>query len=507
MKKKMTVKISALALASMLVIPTFASCSDDGSGLANSSVGNADAEYALNVYVYEAGYGKGWVEKAAEEFCKKYPNYQVHITSEQGMFEKLKTELDADQCKADVALISDTDYSWMASNDHLADLTDLMEAELPESDMKLKDVIPEAHVNYRRLGVGEAAKWYGIPWQDNCANGIIYNKTFFDAHDLEIPETMDEYFSLCNQIIDLNTDLYPLIYCGQDDYALNIPNQWLVEYYGYEYMTNTFHKYDNWEHYKDTQVGRQKAYDTLARMLSGTRDGKDTGKPYVRPGSATMGASTAQSYFASYAPEAAMYLCGPWFPTEEAEMLEMLGDDFEYGFFGIPHINADKKDAFGNDSSNVRYSLASNSLVVPKTSNNKAGAKLFLAELYSNYSLSVFVEENNGISRPMTITPDVSGIDTSTNKGAFAKQVYDYYKGSVENPTQMVYEISTAKMAGRLSPCNFGNEEENIVSSIKNATSYSVAKSGVSGAAARETEWVKGHWDFETNNWNALYLR
>lgn len=149
-------------------------------------------------------------------------------------------------------------------------------------------------------------------------------------------------------------------------------------------MTNTFHKYDNWEHYKDTQVGRQKAYDTLARMLSGTRDGKDTGKPYVIPGSATMDASTAQTYFVAAEPEAAMYLCGPWLPTEEAEMLEFLGDDFEYGFFGIPHINADKKDAFGNDSSNVRYSLASNSLVVPKTSNNKAGAKLFLAELYHN---------------------------------------------------------------------------------------------------------------------------
>ena len=502
MKKKMMAKIGALALASMLTVPMLAGCGDDGSGLANTTVGNADAEYALNVYVYEAGYGKGWVEKAAEAFCEKYPNYQVHITSEQGMFEKVKTELDADQCKADVVLLSDTDYSWMASNNHLADLTDLMNSPLPESDMLVKDVIPEAHVNYRRLGTGDTAKWYGIPWQDTCANGIVYNKKFFLENKLEIPETMDEYFTLCNQIIDLNKGIVPLVYAGADDYVLNIPNQWLTEYYGYEYMTETFHKYDHWKHYEDTQTGRQKAYDTLAKMLKGEHNGK----AYALSGSATMSAAVAQQAFANFTPQAAMYICGPWFPTEEEDILKDLGEDFDYGFFGIPHINADKKDASGNDSSNVRYSLPSNSLAVPQTSNNKAGAKLFLAELYSAYSLSVFVQENNGISRPMTITPDVT-FNTETKKGLFTKQVNEYYKGTSENPTEMVYEISTAKMAGRLSPCNFGNDEENIVATILNAADYTRALSGVSGAAARETTWVKSHWDDSANNWKLIYIR
>lgn len=510
MKKKMMAKIGALALASMLAVPAFASCKD-GSSLANTSIGNADAEYALNIYVYEAGYGKGWIEKAAEEFCKKYPNYQVHITSDKGMFEKVRTELDADKCEADIALMSDVDYSMLASGGHLADLTDIMNSELPESDDLLKDVIPEAHVAYRQLGVGENAKWYGIPWQDNCANGIIYNKGFFEEHHLEIPETMDEYFQLCNAIIDLNTGMYPLVYCGADDYMMNIPNQWLSEYYGYEYMTGTFHKYDNWKYYEDTETGRQKAYDTLAKMLKG----EYKGTPYAKPGSEALSADVAQTEFASYTPTAAMYICGPWFPTEEADFLDVLGDDFDYGYFGIPHINANKQDAFGKDSSNVRYSLPSNALVIPQTSQNKAGAKLFLLELYSNYSLSAFVEENNGISRPMTYTPEVS-FDTTTKKGKFAQQVYDYFKGTAENPTQLVYEISTAKMASRLAPCNFGDISENIVTNIKNAASYSVAKSKVSGAADRETDWVKTHWDDNATHptdpnvkgyWNALYLR
>jgi ABC-type glycerol-3-phosphate transport system substrate-binding protein len=347
MKKKMMAKLGAVALASMLTVPMFAGCGDDGSGLANTTVGNADAEYALNVYVYEAGYGKGWVERAAEAFCEKYPNYQVHITSEQGMFDRLKTELDADQCKADVALLSDADYSWMASNSHLADLTDLMNSPLPESDMLIKDVIPEAHVNYRRLGTGETSKWYGIPWQDNTASGIIYNKKFFRDNNLTIPTTMDEYLALCNKIVSLKKGVAPLTYCGGASYGYtpNLLNQWFLEDVGYEYMTETFFKYDHVDNFTGTEETRKKVYTTLAKMLK--TDG------YATTNSQNLSADQTITEFLQE--KAAMTICGSWFPTE-ASLKLALKENFEYGFFGIPHINKGEVDRNGNDSSDVRYS-------------------------------------------------------------------------------------------------------------------------------------------------------
>ncbi len=504
MNKRIMTKIGSLALASMLAVPFFTACGDEGAQKPSAQVGNANAEYNLNVYVYEAGFGIGWIEEAAKNFCAKYTNYSVSIVSDAGMFDQLQTEIDAENCLADVALIDDNDYGLLASNGKLADLTDLMNAPLPESDTLIKDVIPQAHMDYRQLGLGAEAKWYGVPWQDQCAPGIIYNKKYFDQHNLQIPTTMDEYFALCNQILDLG-DMAPLVYCGAEDgYAMVLPNQWLIEYYGYEYMTETFFKYDNWQYYEATETGRQKAYTTLARMLRGEDSQR---RSYALAGSESMSSTVAQQRFISADPKAAMYICGPWLPTEEATKLNDLGETFEYGFFGLPHINSNKKDASGNDSSNVRYSLASNSLVVPKTSKNKAGAKLFIAELYANASLTDFVESNCGVSRPMTFTPDVSGINTSTNKGAFAKQVYDYYKGSAENPTQMVYEVSTAKMAGRLAPCMFGGENQHIVRDVIAATSYSDARAKVNGAAKNETEKVKSYWDFNANNWKAIYLR
>ncbi|MBE5744926.1 MAG: extracellular solute-binding protein [Clostridiales bacterium] len=512
MKKNILLKIGALALASALTVPMFASCGDDPTGGQKPSggAGNANASHELNIYSYAAGYGDGWIQKAADTFCEKYTDYKVNIYSDAGMFEKLKQELNNDTCEADVALISDTDYRVLAANGKLADLTGLMNEDMPDHDMKIKDAIPEAHIEFRRLGAGDSAKWYGIPWQDNCANGVVYNKKFFDEHNLEIPETMTEFFALCDQILGLSmntdastsNDVAPLVYCGANDgYVMNTCNQWFIEYYGYDYMVNTFHKYDTWENHKNTETGRQKAYDTLARLLWGAKNGKS----YALSGSNAMTAKVAQQRFIAANPKAAMYICGSWLPTEEASRLDGLGDKFQYGFFGMPHINNNKKDNKGNDSSNVRYSLGSNSLVVPSRSDEQEGAKLFLKELYSLSSLEAFVQENTGISRPMTFTPELE-IDTTTNKGAFSKQVYDYYKGTEDKPTKMVYEISTAKMAGILAPTMFGGAGEHIVTNIINAGSLAKARQSVNGAAARETEKVKGYWDFSANNWKATYL-
>ena len=132
MKKKTMAKIGTLALASMLTVSMFAGCGD-GDGNASATGGNANAEYSLQIYVYEQGYGKGWVEKAAQEFVKKYPNYKYSIHSDSGMFTTLYNDIMYDNCKADVALISDANYRELVGAGKLCGLNDLLEAELPDS--------------------------------------------------------------------------------------------------------------------------------------------------------------------------------------------------------------------------------------------------------------------------------------------------------------------------------------------------------------------------------------
>ena len=103
-----------------------------------------------------------------------------------------------------------------------------------------------------------------------------------------------------------------------------------------------------------------------------------------------------------------MDICGNWFPTEMTAYLKGY-PDFEFGYMPVPHINADKKDYAGNDSSRVRYSLDGNILAIPASSQYKEIAKDFLLSMYTKESYQSFVESNHGVLRPVNLE-----IDTET---------------------------------------------------------------------------------------------
>lgn len=460
--------------------------------------------HTLEIMVYEAGYGKGWIEKAADRFEAKYPGYTINVSSDANMFETLKLQLLNDSCEADIALISDANYKELSTKNKLVSVDDILDSKLPDATDSIRSIIPDSHLTYRDINGVQ----YGLPWQDNTVPGIIYNKGFFDENGLSVPTTMDEYFELCQEIVGLGK--VPLTYSGlvQYGYTQNILNQWFLEDVGEDFMVNKFLKYDNIQNFVDTEETRVKAYSMLAKMLKTTS--------YVYENASSNPAQNAITQLLRG--DAMMLICGPWFATEAALQLNSSSfKNFEYGFFGIPHINPDMKDKYGNDSSYLRYSLASNSLVIPQTSDEKAAAKLFLAELYSEECLSIFVTENNGVSRPMTITPEVE-IDTSTKKGAFSADVFNYFKGTMSNPTTMIYEISTAKIAqaGYVSPCitihtgaTNGDTLQSIIGAKAdgNQTALQIATQVAVQDAKAETAYVKDMWDYTTGTWKAAYTK
>ena len=213
-----------------------------------------------------------------------------------------------------------------------------------------------------------------------------------------------------------------------------VPPQWLVQYYGYDYIQNTFEKYESPVQYKDTEEGRLKAYQTLARLLKGTTK---NGNNIALTGSNAFTAQATQREFLKG--NAAMDICGAWFPTEMSTILKDY-PDFEYGFFNLPHINSDLKDCNGNDTSNVNYSLQANLLAIPTTSKHKDVAKDFLLSMYTKESYTTFVKENNGITRPIDVEIDESVLNE------FSKSVYSRAKESKKNNI-CVYETSTSPMA------------------------------------------------------------
>jgi ABC-type glycerol-3-phosphate transport system substrate-binding protein len=271
------------------------------------------------------------------------------------------------------------------------------------------------------------------------------------------------------------------------------PHHWIVQYYGYDYMQNTFEKYESPEQYQYTADGRLKAYQTLARLLKGkTANGEDI----ALAGSKGFTAQGAQRQFIQG--KAAMVTCGPWFPTEMSKIL-IDYPDFEFGYIPLPHINADKKDVNGQDSSGVGYSLAANLLAIPANSKNVDVAKDFLLSMFTSESYATFVNENSGTTRPITVEIDV------TSLSAFAKEVYAGVSASKLNGT-CVYETSSSPMSinGYLGIVNISGSD--AILEILNATSYDSAMAIASRASAKDYETALSFWDTKKNAWKEEFI-
>lgn len=481
MKKSMKTVLCAV-LCAVMALPSVACQADD--------VINPGAEYTLKVSVYAAGYGTVWIEEACRIYSEQHSEVAFKIEANNRMFDTIKTRLETDTCDSDVVLIANANYASLVALDKLEDLSDLYEMIIPDTEnTAVKDVIPEIQYQYRvRNG-----KIYGVPWQDAYAPGFIYNKKMFEENGWKLPTTMDEFFDLCDEIAE--TGVAPLVFGGgqQNGYAINMLNQWFVEYYGYDYIANTFMEYDSPEIYNFTQAGRQKVYETAAKLFQGKTE---SGKDVVLAGSKSFTAQAAQREFIQG--HAAMDICGNWFPTEMTAYLKGY-PDFEFGYMPVPHINADKKDYAGNDSSKVRYSLDGNILAIPASSQYKGIAKDFLLSMYTKESYQSFVEANHGVLRPMNVDIDAAALSD------FARASYEYFNAG-KQADQYIYECSLAPMAVNGYLALLISQNGNTLGNLINAGSYDAAIGVAAIAAADDYARAMEMWDLAKNQWKESYL-
>ena len=479
--KKYLLKMVCIALCAFMLLPLYA-CGNNG--------GEAGGKTKIKVSVYAAGYGTGWIEEACRLYTEDHPEIIFKIEANNRMFDTIKTRLETNTCDSDVVLIANANYSSLVARGVLEDLSDVYASVIPDTeDTTVKDVVPKIQYEYRLRN----GKIYGVPWQDAYASGFIYNKKMFRENGWEIPDTMDEFFELCDKIAATGTA--PLVFGGgqQNGYAINTLNQWFVEYYGYDYIVNTFMKYDTPEIYNFTQEGRQKVYETAAKLFQGKTSG---GKDIVLSGSKAFTAQAAQREFIQG--HAAMDICGNWFPTEMTAYLKGY-PDFEYGYMPVPHINSDKKDYQGNDSSKVRYSLDGNILAVPVSSKHKDIAKDFLLSMYTKESYQTFVEANHGVLRPMNVNIDADALDD------FSKASYNYFNAG-KQADQYIYECSLAPMAVNGYLALLISQNGNTLGNLINAASYTDAMNIAATAAADDYVRASEMWDFTNNKWKDSYL-
>ena len=463
-------KVIAGALAFAMLAPVAACKSDPAAG-----------KTVVKVAYYAAGFGTTWMEHLKTRYEAEHPDIYLKLEGDPGIEDKVKQRLDTGKAELadDLCVFGGSNYRYMIRNDQLMDLTSLYEEEV-EPGITLDSIVNQQMKDYYTVD----GKIYAVPWQNNSMN-FVYNANMFDQYGWEIPETMDEFFLLCEQIRnDTNNAVNPVAYCGaaNQGYFPGIMESWVAQYEGIDAMME-FLACETAEVYQQQEAARTKAYQTAAKIMLGT-DSK--GRRYCDPDSRGYYHLDAQAEM--LAGRSAMVISGPWM---QIEMSEYLVDypNFRMGIMPVPHINADKLDKNGEDSANVRTSAGGAGVVViPKNAQHADIALDFLKFSLTQESLADFVEDCDGLTRPYTLK------DTSLchlEDDYFAQTTFEMFS---TQPERMIYTCSTSEiwLAGEASMWMANNGGP--ITALASLT-YEQAMSEAAELAKEDYEVVKEKWD------------
>ena len=125
-----------------------------------------------------------------EKFNAAHDDIELKIDSPNDAMTILKTRFIREDYPDIIGIGGDINYSNFLDSDMLMDLSDYEGlADIKESDLRTDkelEFIPMEGV-------------YAVPYMANAA-GILYNRDIFEEHGWTIPETLDEFYALCDDI-------------------------------------------------------------------------------------------------------------------------------------------------------------------------------------------------------------------------------------------------------------------------------------------------------------------
>lgn len=383
-----------------ILLSVVAGLSFSGCGAFQSDDDPNDGRTRVRISFFKAGFGDEWIKAIAAEYEKLHPDVKIVIEGDESMDDLIRARFQAGpQAKNYPDIVSVTNYSYyieFVRNGYLENLDSLYETEV-ENGETLLELVDES---FRTLPVVQNSR-YGIPWE-GAVTGFAYNVKMFKEHGWEIPDTMDEFFALCEQI--KGTGVNPVVYAGAagQGYFGNLYLSWFAQYEGKE-STEEFFRFENSDVYR--KEGRKLAYEQIAKIVA---------DPDIRmAGSNGMGHLAAQRAFIRG--EAAMIPSGSWLQSEMSAFLEGY-PNFEMAIFPVPSILSDGQgnpvDKNGNPALTVNTSNC-DMLCIAQNSPNKEIAKDFLLFMSRQDMLKLYVEKTGGNPRPLKITnEDWSGLST-----------------------------------------------------------------------------------------------
>lgn len=306
-------------------------------------------------------------DKLIAEFEEKNPdiNVEVQRMSMDDYTQTIQTKI-ASGDAPDVFMIEQSNLEKYAKNDYLQDLSDT-------------DIVN--HYDGNMLSYD--GKLYGAPLSVN-AYVVTYNKELFEKVGAEIPDTLDEFYKVCEKIKEAGYT--PLAAGYQDSWVLMADTQ-------AEYATSIMA--DDLDALKKCERREVKFADSKEWREVFERIGKRL--QYTQEDQFGTDWNTACTMLANG--EAAMVVSGDWTSNNVADM----GETVELGAFVLPVSN-------NAEDSILAYPGAGQSYAVSADSENQEAAVKFVDFMTTKESGEAYVNEGIGIC----VIKDVVAPETET---------------------------------------------------------------------------------------------
>lgn len=444
--------------------------------------GNKGDENTLSIVFYEGGFGRTWLENAANDFVAKKSaegrEVKVDLKGDAMITGTAANLLRAGTNLPDIMMTQGNAWSSFVTEGYLAPLTDAYEMEVEKLDgtkIKVKDYMIDELQNYpymkRLAGQGENMPWV-MPWS-LLETSIIYNKTLLEKtkHTTSVtgswtageywtsePKSMSELSALCVDInaasgtADYNNrSVVPFSWAGANgiNYFQNIIYVLWAQQQGVEtskipgegsyYDFWNFESPDVWK-----QTGIQTAIDEWRNIIVDTEN--STWKNSIPNVDQKLFQDSARIFCNQ---EAVMLLGGSFFENEWKNYLNEV-DKFEYRMMNIPF----SANAFTNDDGTpavINYCSSDDIMFVPAKAKNVDLAVEFLGFLCNEKYLLDF-SKLTGCIRPFQYDPlELTKDDTSVEWSDFFMSCYqmktdaDYniftypLNASKENNVSLIY--------------------------------------------------------------------
>ena len=337
-------------------------------------------------------------EQLEKEFNETHDDIHLKISSPNDATTILKTRFIREDYPDINGIGGDINYSYFVDSGILADLSDY--EGLGEVKPAYLDII-------EGLEFVPTEGTYGLPYVANAA-GVLYNKDMFAEHGWEIPQTWDEFVSLCDEI--QNEGIQPLYFGFKDTWTCLAP---------WNALAVGLAPSDVCQQVNKGETTFSKEYPQVAeKMLELLNYGED--------GPFAYGYNDACTAFANG--ESAMYTIGSY----AIPQIKSVNPDMNIGSFVMP--------ANDSEEDNVLNSGVDRQLCVMDACENKDAAYEVLDFLMDHDSIQTYLDAQNAVpckDEDFALAPELEDMKPYIQDNRMADYQDHYYPSEMAVDAQI----------------------------------------------------------------------